>query len=143
MERTLVILKPDAVQRALVGEIIRRLECRGFNIVAMKLMRLSTELAKRHYAAHREKPFFASLIEYITSGPVVVMIIEGQRAIEIVRQMMGATDPAEAAPGTIRGDLALDKTCNLIHGSDSREAAEMEIELFFSPAEIVSSADAH
>lgn len=136
-ERTLVILKPDAVQRGLVGPIISRFEARGLQIVALKLMQVSAELAQRHYAEHRGKPFFDSLIEFITSAPVVAMVIQGPGAVAAVRSCMGATDPAKAAPGTVRGDLATGLTHNLVHGSDSVERGGAEIELFFSPKEIV------
>ena len=138
MEKTLVIIKPDGVQRGLIGEIIGRLERRGLRIIAMKMMQITPDLAKRHYAVHQGKHFFDSLIEYITSGPVVVMVIEGNRAVEVVRRLMGSTDPAQAELGTIRGDFALDMSRNLIHGSDSLQTAEFEISLFFSPDEIVS-----
>ena len=137
MDRTLVILKPDAVQRNLIGEIILRLERRGLRVVAMKMMQITSDLAQRHYAVHRGKPFFDSLIQYITSGPVVALVVEGTQAIEVIRRMMGSTDPAQAAPGTIRGDFALEMGRNLIHGSDSPESAAYEIGLFFSPEEIV------
>jgi len=131
MERTLVIIKPDGVQRGLVGEIITRLERRGLKIVAMKMMQIHKELAAKHYAVHIGKPFYESLIEYITSAPVVVMAIEGKRAIEVVRSTMGATNPANAAPGSIRADLALDIGRNLVHGSDGPETAAFELGLFF------------
>lgn len=138
MERSLIIIKPDGVQRGLIGAIISRLENRGLKIVAMKMIQMDEELARRHYAIHEGKPFFEKLINYITSGPVVVMIVEGPRAIEIVRRTMGATNPADASPGTIRADFALEIGRNLIHGSDSLETAEKEIELFFHPSEILS-----
>jgi len=137
VDRTLVILKPDAVQRNLIGEIILRLERRGLRVVAMKMMQITADLAQRHYAVHRGKLFFDSLIRYITSGPVVALVVEGTQAIEVIRRMMGSTDPAQAAPGTIRGDFALEMGRNLIHGSDSPESAAYEIGLFFSPEEIV------
>lgn len=137
MERTLILLKPDAVQRGLVGELITRLERRGLKLVGMKLMRLDDELAQRHYAAHVGKPFFPGLIEFVTSGPLVAMVVEGGKAVEVVRSMMGATDPLEAAPGTVRGDLAVSIGLNLIHGSDSPESAATEIGLFFDPQELV------
>lgn len=137
MERTLVILKPDAVQRGLVGEIISRLERRGLKIIAMKMARLSEEIARRHYAIHEGKPFFEGLIAYITSAPVVLMVLEGPRAIEVVRATMGATDPAKAAPGTIRADLALTVDRNLVHGSDGPETAASEIALFFREDELL------
>ena len=138
MERTLVIIKPDAVQRGLVGEIIARLERRGLKIVAMKLMQISKELAARHYGVHVGKPFYAGLVDYITSSPVVVLAVEGKRAIEVVRSTMGATNPAQAAPGTIRADLALEIGRNLVHGSDGPETAAFELELFFREEEWVS-----
>jgi len=138
VERTLVIIKPDAVQRGLIGEIIRRLERRGLRIAAMKMMQITPELARRHYAVHEGKPFFEPLITYITSAPVVVMVIEGRNAIEIVRRTMGATNPAEAAPGTIRADFALEIGRNLVHGSDSPETAAAEVALFFREDEILS-----
>ncbi len=138
MERSLIIIKPDGVQRGLIGTIISRLENRGLKIVAMKMIQMDEELARRHYAVHEGKPFFESLIKYITSGPVVVMVVEGPRAIEIVRKTMGATNPADASPGTIRADFALEIGRNLIHGSDSPETAEKEINLFFHPSEILS-----
>lgn len=137
MERTLVILKPDAVQRGLVGEIISRLERRGLKIIAMKMAQLSEEIARRHYAIHEGKPFFEGLIAYITSAPVVLMVLEGPRAIEVVRTTMGATDPAKAAPGTIRADLALTVDRNLVHGSDGPETAASEIALFFREDELL------
>jgi nucleoside-diphosphate kinase len=140
MERTLVIIKPDGVQRGLVGEIVSRLERRGLKLVAMKMMQISPELAHRHYAVHEGKPFFEGLIRYITSAPVVVMIAEGRRAIEVVRRTMGATNPTEAAPGTIRADLGLEMGRNLVHGSDSPETAAFEIGLFFRSEEVRSYA---
>ena len=138
MERTLVIIKPDGVQRGLVGEIVARFERRGLRIVGMKLMRIDEELAGRHYAIHKGKPFYEPLIRYITSSPVVVMVLEGNDAIEIVRRTMGATKPAEAAPGTIRADLGLEIGRNLVHGSDGLETAAFEVPLFFAPEELVS-----
>jgi len=136
MERTLLLVKPDGVQRGLIGEVISRVERRGLSIVAMKMLRMDEELAKRHYAAHTGKPFFEGLISYITSGPIVAMVIEGERAIETVRSLMGATDPAAARPGTIRADFALDIQRNIVHGSDGEETAEREIALFFDESEI-------
>jgi nucleoside-diphosphate kinase len=130
-EQTLVLIKPDAVQRGLIGEVIGRLEGRGLQLVAMKLMRITEELAGRHYAEHREKPFFGGLVSFITSAPVVAMVWEGPGAVAMVRTMMGATNPANAAPGTIRGDLAVSFGMNVIHGSDSTESAAREIDLFF------------
>ncbi|MBI4339086.1 MAG: nucleoside-diphosphate kinase [Chloroflexi bacterium] len=138
MERTLVLLKPDAVQRGLVGQILGRLEGRGLKIAAMKLMQMDEALAHRHYEAHVGKAFFPGLVEFITSGPLVAMVIEGKEAINIVRATMGDTNAAKAAPGTIRGDLALDIGRNLIHGSDSSEAARREIALFFQESEVLS-----
>lgn len=138
MHKTLVLLKPDAVQRGLVGELISRLERRGLKLVGMKLMRIDEELAGLHYADHVGKPFFAGLIEFITSGPLVAMALEGEKAVEVVRSMMGATDPLDSPPGTVRGDFAVAIGLNLIHGSDSEESAAREIELFFSHQEIVS-----
>jgi len=138
MERTLVIIKPDAVQRGLVGEIISRLENRGLKIVGMKLIQIDEALARRHYSVHEGKPFFEGLIRYITSAPVVVMVLEGNKAIEVVRRTMGATNPVEAAPGTIRADFALEIGRNLVHGSDGPETAQREIALFFREEELVS-----
>lgn len=137
-EQTLVLVKPDAVQRGLIGEVIARLERRGLQLVGMKLMRITEELAGRHYAEHREKPFFGGLVSFITSAPVVAMVWEGPGAVAMVRTMMGATNPANAAPGTIRGDLAVSFGMNVIHGSDSPESAAREVSLFFSDAELVS-----
>jgi nucleoside-diphosphate kinase len=139
VEKTLVIIKPDAVQRGLIGTIVDRLEKRGLQIAAMKMIQMTPDLARRHYAVHQGKHFFDGLMRYITSGPVVVLVVEGARAIEVVRRVMGATDPVRAEAGTIRGDFALDMGRNLIHGSDSPESAATEIELFFTPAEIVSA----
>lgn len=136
MERTFVMLKPDAVQRGIVGEIISRLERKGFKIVAMKMLKIDRELAERHYAEHKGKPFFEGLISYITSSPVVAMVIEGKNAVKVVRSIVGATNPAEAQPGTIRGDYGLDVGRNVIHASDSLESAKREIALFFSSGEI-------
>jgi len=136
-ERTLVLVKPDAVQRGLIGEVIRRIEARGLKLLGLKLMRVTEELAGRHYAEHREKPFFGGLVSFITSAPVVAMVWEGPGAVAMVRAMMGATNPANAAPGTIRGDLAVDFGMNVIHGSDSPESAEREVSLFFSPGEVL------
>ena len=138
MERTLIIVKPDGVQRGLVGEIITRLERRGLKLVGLKLMQVSDELARNHYGEHEGKPFYAGLVKYITSGPVLVGVIEGTNAIEVVRTTMGATNAAKAAPGTIRGDLAVEIGRNLIHGSDSPESAAKEIERFFKPEDLVS-----
>ena len=137
MERTLVLLKPDAVQRRLVGRIISRFEDKGLKIVGMKLMQVTQELAERHYAEHREKPFFSELVSFITSSPIVAMVVEGPDAISEVRRLMGKTDPREAAPGTIRGDYGLSITQNLVHGSDSPESAAREIPIFFSEGELL------
>ena len=131
MEQTLVLVKGDGVRRRLVGEIVRRIENKGLDIRAMRLMDVSQELAEEHYAEHREKPFFGELVEFITASPVVAMKVEGEGAIKVVRKLMGATNPAEAAPGTIRGDLALSLPDNLVHGSDSPESAKRELTLFF------------
>ena len=133
MEQTLVLVKGDGVRRKLVGEIISRIEARGLDIVDMKLMDVGRELAEQHYAEHRQKPFFEELVEFITATPVVAMRIEGEGSIMAMRTLMGATNPAEAAPGTIRGDLALSMPDNLVHGSDSPESAERELGLFFGP----------
>jgi len=137
MERSLIILKPDAVQRGLIGPILTRIEQRGLRIVGMKLMQIDESLARRHYAIHEGKAFFDNLITYITSGPVVVLVVTGRNVIEIVRSMVGATNPVKAAPGTIRGDFALEIGRNLIHASDSPENGEMEVSLFFRPEELV------
>jgi nucleoside-diphosphate kinase len=138
LERTLVIIKPDAVQRGLIGEIITRFERRGLRIAALKLIHIDKPLARRHYAIHEGKPFYEPLIHYITSSPVAVMVLEGNDAIEIVRRTMGATNPAEAAPGTIRADLGLEIGRNLVHGSDGPETAAFEVGLFFTEEEILS-----
>jgi nucleoside-diphosphate kinase len=136
-QRTLVLLKPDAVQRGLVGEIISRLERRGLRFVAMKMMHVTEELAHRHYEAHVGKPFFEGLVKFITSSPLVAMVVEGENAVDVVRKTMGPTNPADAGPGTVRGDLALTIGANLIHGSDSAESAQREVALFFSKNEIL------
>ena len=138
MERTLVLVKPDGVQRGLVGEIISRFERTGLKLVALKMLQMDREMAGKHYAIHQGKPFFAGLVNFITSSPLVAAVFEGKNAVEVVRKMMGATDPVKAAPGTIRGDLALDIGRNVVHGSDSIENSQKEIELFFYPKEIVS-----
>lgn len=138
LERTLIIIKPDAVQRGLIGQIVTRFERRGLRVAAMKLIHMSEPLAQRHYAIHEGKPFYEPLIDYITSSPVVVMVLEGNDAIEIVRRTMGATNPAEAAPGTIRADFALEIGRNLVHGSDGPETATHEVSLFFEDDEILS-----
>ncbi|MFB0538312.1 MAG: nucleoside-diphosphate kinase [Anaerolineae bacterium] len=138
MERTLVIIKPDGVQRGLIGPIITRLEKRGLKITAMKMIQMDYDLAERHYAVHEGKPFYEPLLEYITSAPVVVMVVEGKEAIEVVRRTMGATNPMEATPGTIRADYGLEIGRNLVHGSDGAETAAFEIPLFFNEDEILS-----
>ena len=137
MQQSLVIIKPDGVQRGLIGEIIGRLERRGLRLVGLKLMSVSTSLAEQHYAVHQGKPFYPGLIEYISSGPVVVMAWEGSKAIEAVRQTVGATNPTAAAPGTIRADLAIDIGRNLIHASDKPETAAFELGLWFKEADLV------
>ncbi len=138
MERTFVMIKPDGVQRGLIGEIIARFERRGLKIVAMKMVQVDTEFARKHYAVHEGKPFFAGLIEYITSSPVVAMVVEGPDAIRVVRDMVGATDPRKAAPGTIRGDFGLEIGRNLIHASDAADTAAFEIGLWFTDDEVLS-----
>lgn len=138
MERTLLLIKPDGVQRKLIGEVIQRLEKRGWTLVGMKLMVVSKELAEQHYGEHKGKPFFGELIDYITSGPIVAMAWEGEGIVAAMRLMMGKTNAVEAAPGTIRGDLANSFTQNLVHGSDSLESAKRELDLFFHADELVS-----
>ena len=137
-ERTLVLVKPDAVQRGLAGEIVGRLERTGLQIVGLKLMLISQDLASRHYAEHAEKPFYPGLVSFITSSPVVAVALEGLSAISTTRKIMGATNPVEAAPGTIRGDLGVDMGRNLIHGSANAEDAAREVALFFDDSELVS-----
>jgi nucleoside-diphosphate kinase len=136
-ERTLILIKPDGVQRALVGRIIDRYEQRGLRIVAMKMIHADRALAEQHYDVHRERPFFAGLIEFITSGPLVAMAVEGPNAVAVCREINGATRPSEAAPGSIRGDLALDTGHNLVHGSDSTDTAALELGLWFKSDELV------
>lgn len=131
MEQTLVLVKGDGVKRRLIGEIVRRIEAKNLDIRTMQLMDVSRELAEEHYAEHRDKPFFEELVEFITTTPVVAMQVEGEGAIKVMRKLMGSTNPAEAEPGTIRGDLALSLPDNLVHGSDSPESAERELGLFF------------
>lgn len=138
MERTLILVKPDGVQRGLVGEIIGRFERRGLKLIGMKFMQMSTALAEAHYEVHRERPFYQSLVDYITSGPVMAMVWEGKGAIAAARSTMGVTNPVVAAPGTIRGDLGMEIGRNLVHGSDSPENGEKEVNLFFTPAELVN-----
>jgi nucleoside-diphosphate kinase len=130
-ERTLVLIKPDAVRRGLIGEIVGRLERKGFTILGMQLRTLDVEIASRHYAEHDGKPFFGELVEFITGGPLVALAVEGHRAVEAVRTLMGVTDPIASTPGSIRGDFALEIGQNLVHGSDSPEAAARELGLFF------------
>ena len=137
-ERTLVLVKPDGVQRGLVGEVITRLERRGLQLVAMKLMQVSDELARQHYGEHVDRPFFGGLVSFITSSPIVAMVWEANNSVEIVRSTMGQTNPVSSAAGTIRGDLGIDIGRNLVHGSDSPESAEREVNLFFGPEEILS-----
>jgi nucleoside-diphosphate kinase len=136
-ERTLVLIKPDAVQRLLAGRILARYEDRGLKIVGLKMLHVDRDLAERHYAIHREKPFFGSLVEFITSSPLVAVVLEGPNAIAVVRAMNGATRPNEAVPGTIRGDFALETAQNLVHASDSPENAADEIALWFEPGELL------
>ncbi len=138
MERSLVLIKPDAMQRGLAGTIISRLENLGLKLVAMKLLHPDKALACRHYAIHKDKPFYDSLVNYISSAPIIACVLEGKGAIEVIRKAMGATDPAKAEKGTIRGDFGLDIERNTIHGSDSAATAEEEIKLFFSPDEMFS-----
>ena len=130
-ERTLVLIKPDGVRRGLAGEVLSRIERKGLRIVAMDMRVVAKDLAETHYAEHTEKPFYGSLVEFITSGPLVALVVEGPRAIEAFRALAGATDPVQAAPGTIRGDYALEVQDNIVHGSDSPDSAEREIKIFF------------
>ena len=130
-QRTLVLVKPDGVKKGLIGEIVSRLEKKGLKITAMRMLQMDKALARKHYAVHDGKPFFAGLVEFITSGPIVAVVVEGDKSVEVVRKLMGETDPVKAAPGTIRGDYGLDIGENLIHGSDSEENAQKEIALFF------------
>ena len=138
MERTFLAIKPDGVQRKLVGEIIRRFEAKGFTLVGLKLMSVSRELAETHYGVHKEKPFFPGLVNFITSGPVVAMVWEGKGVIASARKIIGATNPLNAEPGTLRGDFGVDVGRNIIHGSDAPETATQEIALWFKPEELVS-----
>ncbi len=137
MERTYCMVKPDGVQRNAVGEVIARFERRGIKIVGLKMMRIPQATAEKHYAEHKEKPFFKDLVDFITSGPVVAMVLEGENVISMVRGMMGATNPKDSAPGTIRGDFGITIDKNVIHGSDSPESAAREIGIFFKPEELV------
>ena len=138
MSRTLVLLKPDAVQRSLVGEVTARLERRGLKIVGMKLMQVSDDLARKHYSEHEGKPFFHGLVQFITSCPIVAMVLDGENAVQLVRAAVGSTNPVDSTPGSIRGDYGMTVGMNLVHGSDSDESAKREIDLFFSPNEILS-----
>lgn len=131
MSKTLILVKPDAFERAMSGEILARFERKGLRIVALKKMTASPEIAKEHYAEHAEKPFFGELVEFITGGPLVAAVLEGPTAVEAARQLIGSTNPVEAAPGSIRGDFALEVTFNMVHGSDSDESAEREIAIWF------------
>lgn len=137
MERTFAMVKPDGVQRGLAGGILVRFEQRGLKLVGLKMLLISREMAEGHYGEHRGKPFFGPLVDFITSGPVVAMVLEGKQAVTTVRDMMGATDPLKAAPGTIRGSFGLDVGRNVVHGSDSPASAEREIGLFFRPEELI------
>ncbi|WP_033828549.1 nucleoside-diphosphate kinase [Bacillus andreraoultii] len=138
MEKTFLMVKPDGVQRGLIGEIITRFEQKGFQLVGAKLMQIPTSLAEEHYGEHREKPFFSELVSFITSGPVFAMVWQGENVISTARQMMGSTNPKDAQPGTIRGDFGLTVGKNVIHGSDSKESAEREIALFFNNEELTN-----
>ncbi|GIN56503.1 nucleoside-diphosphate kinase [Lederbergia ruris] len=137
MEKTFLMVKPDGVQRGLIGDIVSRFESKGFQLVGAKLMSISEELAEKHYEEHKERPFFSDLVQFITSGPVFAMVWQGEHVIATARQMMGTTNPQEAAPGTIRGDYGLIVGKNIIHGSDSVQSAEREIKLFFQEEELV------
>lgn len=138
MERTLIIFKPDAVNRLLVGRILTRFEDKGLRVAGMKLQKSPREQVEKHYAVHKDRPFYGALVEFMTSGPVVIAVLEGPQAITVVRSLLGATDGRQAAPGTIRGDFGLDKQYNLVHASDAPETAAFEIGLFFRPEELVS-----
>ena len=138
MERTLVFLKPDALHRRLTGEIIRRFERKGFNIIGMKMTRLGEDFVRQHYAVHEGKEFYEPLVNYVTSGPVVALVLEGKNAVSAVRRLMGETFGSQSPAGTIRGDYALSNRFNLVHGSDSKETAQREIEKFFAPEELFS-----
>jgi nucleoside-diphosphate kinase len=138
LERTFLAIKPDGVQRKLVGEVIRRFEVKGFTLVGLKLMQVSRQLAEEHYSVHREKPFFAGLVEFITSGPVVAMVWEGDGVVAAARKMIGATNPLNAEPGTLRGDYGINIGRNIIHGSDAVETAQQEVRLWFKEEELVS-----
>jgi nucleoside-diphosphate kinase len=137
VERTLILVKPDAFARRLTGEILGRFERKGLEIVAMKFMQMDRDLAERHYAEHAEKPFFGELVQFITSAPTLALVLEGEGAVAVCRSTIGATDPAAAAPGTVRGDLALSMPDNLVHASDAPETARREIDLWFAADEVV------
>lgn len=138
MERTFVAIKPDAVQRGLIGEIIQRFEKKGFKVIGMKMTHLSSEMAEKHYAEHKGKPFYDGLIQFITSGPIVAMVLQGVNVVSLARNMMGSTNPQNAAPGTIRADYAQISERNVVHGSDSPESAKREIALFFNDSELAT-----
>ncbi|HZW69058.1 MAG TPA: nucleoside-diphosphate kinase [Pseudogracilibacillus sp.] len=138
MQKTFIMVKPDGVQRNVIGEVVRRFEQKGFKLAGAKLMQVSNELAENHYGEHKERPFFGELVDFITSGPVFAMVWEGENVITTARTMIGATNPAEATPGSIRGDFGVTVGKNIIHGSDSPESAEREINLFFNESELVS-----
>ncbi|GGB33490.1 nucleoside-diphosphate kinase [Virgibacillus dakarensis] len=138
MEKTFLMVKPDGVQRNLIGEIVKRFEQKGFQLAGAKLMNISNDLAENHYGEHKERPFFGELVSFITSGPVFAMVWEGENVIATAREMMGKTNPSEAAPGTIRGDFGVTVGKNVIHGSDSPESAEREIGLFFNESDVLS-----
>lgn len=138
MEKTFIMVKPDGVQRGLIGEVVNRFEQKGFSLVGAKLMQISQDLAENHYGEHKERPFFGELVDFITSGPVFAMVWEGENVIKTSRLMIGATNPQEANPGSIRGDYAITVGKNIIHGSDSAESAEREINLFFNESELVN-----
>lgn len=138
MERTLIIFKPDAMHRMLVGRILQRFEEKGLRIAGMKLQQSPRAQVEQHYAVHKERPFYGALVDFMTSGPVIIAVLEGPNAIGVVRNLLGATNGADAAPGTIRGDFGLDKQFNLVHASDGPDTAKQEIELFFKPEELVS-----
>ncbi|GAA0360620.1 nucleoside-diphosphate kinase [Bacillus horti] len=140
MEKTFLMVKPDGVQRNLIGEIVQRFEKKGYQLVGAKLMHISKELAEEHYGEHKERPFFGELVSFITSGPVFAMVWQGDNVIKVAREMMGKTNPVDAAPGTIRGDYSVQVGMNIIHGSDSPESAEREVNLFFNESELVSYA---
>jgi|SRR5690625_3857123 len=138
MEKTFIMVKPDGVQRGVIGDIVRRFERKGFKLVGAKMMQISQQLAETHYGEHKERPFFGELVEFITSGPVFAMVWEGENVISVARTMIGATNPAEAQPGSIRGDYGVTVGKNIIHGSDSLESATREINLFFNEAELIT-----